>query len=210
MTKDYANKNLHPTPTARAHYGTTAATPKPRWPSWLWLGIGLILGCLLSIGLGQQLGRFPWQIPDPALSLSADFPNPNPTPSTIESEPERKPRFDFYTLLPNLDLEVPDVATPPPVLSQPSPSIKSAVKPPAMAYIIQTGSFKQQSQAEQLKAMLALAGLEPHIQVVKINASETWYRVYIGPFDHQHEAKSQQDSLQKSLSVNSLVLKIRV
>ena len=50
-------------------------------------------------------------------------------------------------------------------------------------YLLQAGSFKSQPQADQLKAKLALLGLQSDIQTVTVNNTETWHRVRVGPYN---------------------------
>jgi cell division protein FtsN len=148
-------------------------------------------------------------------------------------------RFDFYTVLPNMNINGPDVAdpslgststldlalsaqTPPPpdTLSQDqeaqeqaklnaTPLTEKLPKNP-FAYIIQVGSFRSLSQAEELKAQLAFSGYEASIQTFKMGAKDTRYRVFIGPFDSKDQADSQQYKLEQAQTLHSVVMKIGV
>lgn len=67
-------------------------------------------------------------------------------------------------------------------------------------YLLQVGSFRHFSDADQLKANLALLGIEASIQSVELADGETWHRVRIGPFsDRQH-----LDEIRKQLQVNNI------
>ena len=72
-------------------------------------------------------------------------------------------------------------------------------------YILQVGSFKQSKQADQLKALLALQGIEANIQSVAIN-SDTWYRVRIGPINNLTTLNQIRKRLQKN-DIASIVVK---
>ena len=104
-----------------------------------------------------------------------------PPPKTEED----KPRFDFYTILPELEVVIPDhdllgkddgntVST----NRADSPTTRSDSN---LRYMIQAGSFRNPAQADRLKAQLALHGVEATIQTVTINDNDTWHRVRIGP-----------------------------
>ena len=48
--------------------------------------------------------------------------------------------------------------------------------------MLQAGSYASYADADRLKARLALAGLEAHIQKVTIQSRGDFYRVRLGPF----------------------------
>lgn len=104
---------------------------------------------------------------------------------TEPAEPDN--RFDFYTLLPNTAVDIPNTADTP-TTAQPPPSQGS--------FIIQAGSFLQGEDAEKLRASLALLGFEARVQAVSITQNQTRYRVYLGPFASEQlasEAKTRLD-----------------
>lgn len=214
MTKDYARKKQLTGYKKRRPSSRTAS------PSTLGPSIGLILGLVIGMGAtalyfyqGKWTGSSE-QPPPPPIRISTSSSEPhvkapveNPSSASVQ-EPSSSPRFDFYTLLPNMSVEIPDVATPENAnrtTLNPNPDT-----PSELAYIIQAGSFKQLEKADALQAQLALVGFEAHIQTVKIKTGETWYRVYIGPFDSQAAAKHVQQEMEAFEALNSLVLKIRV
>ncbi|HET9843971.1 MAG TPA: SPOR domain-containing protein [Gammaproteobacteria bacterium] len=198
MTRDYAKKRgrgRNYSGSQRAKYSVSALIP-----GWVWLLIGIISGiclaCFISWKWSQKIESRP---PAPPIIISD-------TNTLKEEAEENKPRFDFYTLLPNLKVDLPDVATPPSARTQTNTKQQDA----SLAYIIQAGSFKTQDQADKRKATLALQGIESQIQTVNIRPEETWYRVYIGPFKTKEEAQNVQQNLEQNQALNSLILKIRV
>lgn len=156
--------------------------------------------------------------------------------AAAEKKTELRSRFDFYTVLPNLGADLAEEVviaeekntTPKtqtakaavkdfkPVTAATVSALAAATRSPSEAtlemdrYIIQAGSFKQYNQAEQLKARLAFSGFQARIQAFKLNERETWYRVYIGPFDEKRQAESSQRKLEQAEKRHSLVLKMRV
>jgi cell division protein FtsN len=138
-----------------------------------------------------------------------------------------KPRFDFYTLLPEMEVVVPDeeVAPPPPAppvqhpaaaskpaAQQPEPAPPAATATPksipAETYMLQAGSFRNGAQAERFKAELALLGLETSIQKVTIDNKDTYHRVRVGPF-HDTVSLNKARSRLSQQGIESSVIKIR-
>lgn len=95
--------------------------------------------------------------------------------STDKSAGKKEPRFNFYTILPELEVLIPDTETQPP--STASSSNLQGNK----QYMLQAGSFRNLNDAGKLKASLALLGFEASVQHVSVNG-EKWHRVRIGPY----------------------------
>ncbi len=67
-------------------------------------------------------------------------------------------------------------------------------------YLMQCGSFRKQSQAEELKATIAFQGLES--QVLESKGSKgIWFRVVLGPYETKRDAERDRHSL-RSARVN--------
>lgn len=67
-------------------------------------------------------------------------------------------------------------------------------------YLMQCGSFRKQTQAEELKATIAFQGMES--QVLESKGSKgIWYRVVLGPYDTKRDAERDRHSL-RSARVN--------
>ena len=117
------------------------------------------------------------------------------------TEPPPKPKFEFYTLLPEMEVVVPDEELPAPAESSSAAesgaadtetSTGSAVEEAKPTdsdtalgsghYILQVASFKSMNDADGLKAQLTLLGFRPVVQTVAINSDEKWHRVRIGPY----------------------------
>lgn len=95
----------------------------------------------------------------------------------------KKPRFEFYTILSELEVFVPE---PEVKTSAPKPEAQlqtNAAASSSKQYLLQAGSFKNNEDAERLKASLALLGVQSSIQNVTIN-QDSWHRVRIGPFSN--------------------------
>jgi len=110
-------------------------------------------------------------------------------------------RFDFFTVLPEMEVVVPDQQLSRDALPSDSPSDTGV----SSLYILQAGSFKSASDAEQMKARLALLGSVATIQVVTVNDA-TWHRVRIGPVEGARRADELRKLLQDN-NIDTLVMK---
>lgn len=157
------------------------------------------------------------QAPDPNKSLQPRTPLPGAASGPAATEPSSQATSP---LVPGTPVEptTPPVASPPtapttsPAHTKPSPadilSGKSTVPvappttPPASAtdnantgYYLQVGAFKSQSDAEQLRAKLALSGFEAKVTQRDANGL-TLYRVRLGPYGKLDEMNHVRQRLQ--------------
>ena len=109
-----------------------------------------------------------------------------------------KPSFDFYYILPELEVAVPEQELA--AQSKQESHVEQSTE-----YILQVGSFRQLEQADQLKAKLALQGIESNIQTVNIN-TDTWHRVRIGPIRNMSKLEQTRKRLREN-SISSIVVK---
>ena len=112
------------------------------------------------------------------------------------TQPERKPQYEFYNLLPEQEVLVPESQlreqTPAPVKPTPPP-------PPAPSgkrFVVQAGAFQQSTEADALKVRLILSGFSANIAKVTIKGT-AWYRVRIGPTDSLESARAIRSRLRK-------------
>lgn len=98
----------------------------------------------------------------------------------VKPEPE-VPQFDFYTILPEKEVIVPDHEIDTRSREERLGQAKET------KYILQAGSFKDFKEADLLRAKLALMGIESRIEKAKVG-SVTWHRIKMGPFSHMSSA----------------------
>ncbi len=159
--------------------------PSQPLPGWIWLLTGLIIG--LSVTFLPKLNERKQE----SVPHSPDKPD-----TSIEQSTKRK--FDFYTLLPELEVVVDDNNS-----GQTSTNIDND----SGIYVLQVGSFKSEKEADTLKARLALMGVETNIEVVTVN-SATWHRVRVGPSKDKNRLLTTQTRL-RSEKMDSVLLKVR-
>lgn len=193
-------------------YKSRANSPKggktPPVSGGVWFLAGLLLGLLVSgiVWLKYAPTKPAWA----SLAATAKKQQKETRKSNKEEASVPKPRFDFYTILPEMEVVVPDPE--PEEVAPPKAAPGGVVKPPvvkisAADYMLQMGSFRKLSDADRLKASMALVGLEAEIQKVIINDGDTFHRVRSGPY-----TRNQVNSLRTRLAknkINSLVIKLK-
>jgi cell division protein FtsN len=75
-------------------------------------------------------------------------------------------------------------------------------------FFLQVAAFQNPSDADNMKAKLALAGIEAQIQTATLPDGKVWHRVRVGPFSNQDElAKSR--AVLKENSIEANLIKVR-
>jgi cell division protein FtsN len=121
---------------------------------------------------------------------------PTTAPSTTPV-PEEKPRFEFYTMLP--DIEVP-------VENKEQTAKKDVRTPsPTTSIYLQLGSFSNAQDADTMKATLNLQGFEIHTKQVTVNGAK-YYRLVMGPYPSDAKAREMQKKL-NAAQISSIVLR---
>lgn len=180
-------------------------------PGWLWLLAGLAIGLFVAfLFYLQQSPDQPAQAQksSPAqTSQSVQVPakqdarEVRKAPTAKIPPPPPKPRFDFYTILPEMEVPVPEQE----ITGQPREGVPQVEAPGT--YLLQAGSFRALEQADQLKAKLALLGLQAEIQTVTINNKETWHRVRVGPFTDLNALNTARARLKEN-NLDAILLRI--
>ncbi|MES9873227.1 MAG: SPOR domain-containing protein [Candidatus Sedimenticola sp. 6PFRAG7] len=184
---------------------------KSQTPGWVWFVGGLLVGLFVSglawlkLGSGEEV--FAKRTAAPV--AKAPVQQKSKPKTKKEQEPAApKPRFDFYTILPEMEVVVPEPEVEAPAAPVTSAGAVAAVKrKPDSGYMLQMGSFRKHSDADRLKASLALVGIEAEIQSVHINGTDTFHRVRSGPY-----GRDQVNTLRarlKANKINSLVIKLK-
>lgn len=142
--------------------------------------LGLVLGVIIAVGVALYInfGRTPLRdtpapISSPAtpapVAPAASGPAALPGKPGDQANTAQPPNFDFYKILPGGD-----------AASVPAPA-KPAVDNTERMFV-QAGAFQDPSDADNLKARLALMGIEAGVQKVDVTDKGTFHRVRVGPF----------------------------
>jgi len=199
--------------------GRKVTTKKPV-PGYIWMLAGLLIGLFFAFlvflskqpaedisfteSVKQELQKAREQKKNVAENKEIE------TTNTIESKPSNeKPRFEFYTILSELEVFVPE------------PEIKTTNKTESLEnrnntlsnnssdkkYLLQAGSFKSNADAERLKATLGLLGVQSSIESVSIN-NDSWHRVRIGPFSNPNNLRDTLSTLKQN-NIHAMTMELK-
>ena len=177
-----------------------APAKKGAVPGWVWLLAGLAVGLLVALLI--WLDKVPTPRPAPA-KATAEKPAPTraesrdtrsvkketpPKAPDTQAREERKFAYDFYTLLPEMEVPVPDN----------EPAARGLPPAPVAPgkYIVQVGAFRTLKDADARKAELALLGIVSAIQVITID-NNTLHRVRIGPLSDMNRLDQVRSTLKQ-------------
>ena len=213
MPRDYKDS-----PATRA-----AAESRLNHPMLLGIIIGLLLGIVISLAVALWLNRLsnPFvekgKAMEPLPKIGPAQPAPPPDAARAAEQaakgkaPEKpgktseRPRFEFYQILPG-DKEVSDreakaataKAAPPPTAPRPGSSPASPKPHTGEVYWLQAGAFSEEEEADNLKAKIALTGLEAAVRPVTIPDKGTLYRVRLGPYQSLEDANRIKTALSQN------------
>jgi len=187
MVKDYRPRN--------------ATRKKSGGGTLLGIFIGLILGLGIAVGITWYMSNTP--IPflnksKPPEKTAAEPGKALVKPDEKTTQQVEKPRFEFYKILPGAEE---------PMTEQ---QIKQAAKPgaPAENYLLQAGSFQNPADADNLKARLALLGVEAGVEPINLAEKGTWYRVRVGPYSKVDEINHLRQTLAQN-GIEATLVKIK-
>lgn len=169
-------------------------------PGWGHLAIGVAIG--LAIGAAVYLYQTTFSQHPPAQAVIAHPVEKKPQAKPEVTQQPEKPQYDFYTLLPEMEVVIPEK-------DDLADSTQHARADKKVVYVLQAGSFRRFEEADTLKAKLALIGIQATIQSVAINGDETWYRVRMGPYSDFSLLRQARSRLRKN-DIEYIVLKIKL
>ncbi len=171
--------------------------------------MGILLGMILGVALAAGLAWYLLKSPSPFVNkeqaaevIKPDAVEPakqKPVVQPASGVEDAKPRFEFYKVLTDksdASGPKPDDAAAKPEAGAPAPEKKAEAKPFKPVYL-QAGAFSNASDAENLKAILAMKGLEASVQTVTVEGHGQMHRVRVGPFQSEQELKSARSTLKQ-------------
>ncbi len=183
MARDYKNAGTKPKAKSR---------PRGSWISFIsGLGIGLVVALAVYFFRDElpQPERFIDNRLAPANEDVGVAPGVNFEEQMDRALPKRE--FDFYKILPEMEVKVPDWE-----ISSPGRNGNNDFADGM--YVLQVGSFKQHPDADRAKAELALRGIQAKIHRVVINGQDVWYRVHVGPYSKIADIQAMRAKLIES------------
>lgn len=193
-------------------------------PMLLGMIIGLLLGVVISLAVALWLNRLsnpfvekgksveptpkiaPVQPPPPASAAkAAEQAAKGKAVAEKPAKSSERPRFEFYQILPGdkdateKEAKAAPKAPPPPASPPKLGSSPASPKPHSgEIYWLQAGAFSEEKEADNLKARIALTGLEASVRSVNIPDKGTLYRVRLGPYQSLDDANRIKTALSQN------------
>lgn len=209
MARDY-KRNERP---------SASASKKGGHPMLAGVLIGLFIGLAAAIGVAIYINRSPSPFvanvkpaetvttaqqaapPPPAAVQDAGVPaQAAAAPAGKDGKPAEKQRFEFYDILQGKEAPVTEQEVKASAAQQPAGKLKEN-------YFLQAGAFQTGNEADNLKAKLALLGVEAVIQTADIPEKGVWHRVRVGPFANIEELNKTRSLLSKN-GIQAALVKI--
>ncbi|MGB8338150.1 MAG: SPOR domain-containing protein [Burkholderiales bacterium] len=191
---------------------------------------GIIIGLLLGLGIALGVAFFVNKQKSPYVDrmnhpvegiekpASAKLEDPKPVdpsakPAAVVGD---KPRFDYHQILsdgkvatPNLDKSHKNqhvIVNPAPVAAQPIE--KPVPEEPGTKYYLQVGAFNSETDADNLKARIALIGLQAEVKAATVQDKGVMHRVRLGPYKtHDEMSRARDDLTQNGLPSSVITIK---
>jgi cell division protein FtsN len=207
MSRDYSRKpqNSRPaaTPKKKANTGRSKAAARPARKSvaktqhgglsfkWI-LSLATVGG---FIGFIVYLNSLPTSERADTSAPEQSAPDVTVKPPAEETGDDR-PGYKFYDMLPDSEVVPPQVDE-----YTPGPGQTT------FDYLVQTGSFRTEKDAERQRAEIAFQGLRAYVSRIDLDSGSTWFRVNVGPFNSRSQMNAAVDKL-VSINIEPLVRKI--
>lgn len=184
-------------------------------PGYIWMLAGLVIGLFVSFlvyldkqpaeevsftdAVKQELKKAREAQQQEAVEAAA-------APAQNDAKPANKPRFEFYTILSELEVFVPEPEVDD-TTSKPAQQASNTAPGTGKQYLLQAGSFRSKTDAERLKASLALLGVQSSIQSVQIS-QDSWHRVRIGPFSNPTRLRETLSTLKQN-NIHAMTMELK-
>jgi cell division protein FtsN len=174
---------------------------KPVGGTLLGIFIGLVLGLAIATAAAIYVTNAPVPFVNKTQQQRAATPQADQKlAEAAKAGAAEKPKFDFYKILPGQEEPVTD-------RELKSAAAKQAEKSgaPRDLYFVQAGAFQNPADADNLKARLALMGLQASVEPANLPDKGTWYRVRLGPYTQLDEINRVRQTLAQNAIDASLV-----
>ena len=197
---------------SRDYKSRATSKQKKSLPGYIWLLSGLAIGLFISFIV--YLDKQPDSEKDFGSAVQEELEKLKLQPkkqdavkieTNKKTEAKKEEKFNFYTILPELEVFIPESETRPPDIpsetkqktTTKSTSASTSKQLAKKQYVLQIGSFQSLDDAEKLKANVAFLGLAANIQHVTIN-KQTWHRVRTGPYTSKQQVYKNQRTLKQN------------
>ena len=170
--------------------------------------LGIFIGLVLGLAIATAAAIYVTNSPVPFVNKTQQQRTTTPQADqkladAAKAGAAEKPKFDFYKILPGQEEPVTD-------RDLKSAVAKQAEKPgaPRDLYFVQAGAFQNPADADNLKARLALMGLQASVEPANLPDKGTWYRVRLGPYTQLDEINRVRQTLAQN-SIDASLVKIK-
>ena len=160
---------------------------------------GVVVTCLAFAYVSGRLHKLP---------EAGDTPHPDPhrvaradTEVSGPGSEKTSEKYDFYEMLPNFEVVVPEKDKD---VKRDLPAAAKIERPGV--YVLQAGSYRNEADANRVRAQLALQGVDAKVQRVAVD-TDVWHRVRIGPINNLDELNKVRRQLQAA-EVDALVIRV--
>ena len=131
------------------------------------------------------------------------------SPQSASAHAAAQPQqYDFYKMLPSFKVPVPhdaeQTSRPPPLQVKPSETSQPPRTAGARSYLLQVGSYRSRTEADQVRARLAHVGITAQVQRA-VDGTRIWNRVRIGPLSDAELARVR-DQL-RTANIHAIVIR---
>jgi cell division protein FtsN len=179
-------------------------------PGWVWMLFGIAIGLVVAAGVYFRTSPPPSATRTDVAPAQAEPPvtrEPSAPSGTTRSRPAppsaaepAESRFDFYEILPQFEVVVPEVET----AAGPATRTRPVEEPGS--YVLQAGSFSTAADADRRKASIALLGIESRIQRVTVD-DDVYHRVRIGPISNLDSLNRTRKQL-RDAGIDTMLMKV--
>jgi len=161
----------------------------------------------LAVGLSLSVVVLVWEnYRDKRVAVAAtEVPRPEPRPDKDAGAgvaEDGAKNYDFYDMLPNFEVVVPEKDR---EVARERDTAPATIERPGV-YVLQAGSYRQQADADRIRAQLKLQGIDANVQRVAVDA-DVWHRVRIGPITDLTELNRLRARL-RAADLDALVIRV--
>lgn len=169
---------------------------------WREFGVGLATGLSLSLFV-LIWQNYREKHPQPA---ATDIPKPEPRADKQRAAgdtEEGAKNYDFYDMLPKFEVVVPEKDR---EVASVRGDARANIEKPGV-YVLQAGSYRQQAEADRIRAQLKMQGIDANVQRVAVD-DDVWHRVRIGPISDLAELNRLRARLHDADFDDALVIRV--
>ena len=166
-------------------------------------GIGAVVGIVFASAIFLYVGGKR----QTAAHEAADVPHPDPhrqAPTDTDQgngNTQTSEKYDFYQMLPNFEVVVPEKEKD---VKRDLPATAKIERPGV--YVLQIGSYRNESDADRVRDQLAKEGIDAKVQRVAVD-TDVWHRVRIGPIMKIDELNKLRKQLQAA-DIDAIVIRV--